>query len=559
VEGLLEQFKDDLYDEKEATEIAERLSPGRLKRFEDGLPHGGGNGPNYGYKSGERRVIGKSERPMGVLNWKIDEEKAKWVRWMFDWVDEHPPAEVSLRGMARELDRKGVLSPTGGREWAATQVRSILRNAKYCGKARGRRYRLTWETERDRESGMVHEVPQPHDLLREAERVAMENPDQAEAARAAYEANTHPILPTAVPPIVTVEQWKRVQEKLKAAAALNNRGAPRRTDAEANSTLLDGGYIRCAECGGKMSRHWETKSIHPYYRCYTSADRPSHPHIGFHVSAHAVDALVPHLLAKALTDPEKILELASAAEGKWAEANADAQLAASALAAYHKRIAEITAEHDARRAALAQLRGATGTDTIVAEIEAQLAQLDRDREEAEQDRERAIPHSNHAQARAAFLRDLFTTREKVVDLTPEKAGQVTEAGEPYLKIGWDTRLPLHQAAALLGVAEEEVDLPIERGEPVGYWADDDTWVQEDIGHDTALTEDVICCLLRRKSRDELRTLLHRLDGVVKVKRGRTRAEIDAGVKKPPLADRVYLELLGTVQIRTDVTKLKTSS
>jgi DNA invertase Pin-like site-specific DNA recombinase len=47
VEGLLEQFKDDLYDEKEATEIADRLSPGRLARFRDGLPHGGGNGPNY--------------------------------------------------------------------------------------------------------------------------------------------------------------------------------------------------------------------------------------------------------------------------------------------------------------------------------------------------------------------------------------------------------------------------------------------------------------------------------------------------------------------------------
>jgi DNA invertase Pin-like site-specific DNA recombinase len=186
VEGLLEQFKDDLYDEKEATEIADRLSPGRLARFRAGLPHGGGNGPNYGYKSGERRVVGKSERPMGVLKWEIDEDKAKWVRWMFDWVDEHPPAEVSLRGMARELDRKGVPSPTGGREWAATQIRYILRNAKYCGKGRGLRYRLTWETERDRESGMVHDVPRAHDLLRAAERVAKQDPDQADAAQAAY-------------------------------------------------------------------------------------------------------------------------------------------------------------------------------------------------------------------------------------------------------------------------------------------------------------------------------------------------------------------------------------
>jgi hypothetical protein len=418
---------------------------------------------------------------------------------------------------------------------------------------------VRWDTERDKDSGLVNDVPQSIDLAREAESIAMKDPALAKAAEDAYLANTHPILPTAVPPIVSVEKWERVQEKLKEAAALNNRGGPRRNDAEANSTLLDGGYIRCAECGGKMSRHWETKSIHPYYRCYTSADRPSHPHTGFHVRAHAVDGLALRLLAQALTDPERILELASAAEGKWVEADADARLAASALAAYNKRIVEITAEHDKRRAALVHLRGTTGADTIVAGIEAQLAQLDRDREEAEQDRERAIPGRDHAQARAAFLRDIFTTRAQLIDLTPERACQVTEVGESYLKIGWASRLPLYQAAALLGIAEDEMDLPIEHGGPIGYWKDDGTWEQEDTAFDTVLTEDVVYLLLGRKSRDELRTLLHRIDGVVMVKRGRTRAEIDAGVKKPPLTERVYLELLGTVQIRTDVTKLKTSS
>jgi hypothetical protein len=320
-----------------------------------------------------------------------------------------------------------------------------------------------------------------------------------------------------------------------------------------------------------MARHWENKSVHPYYRCCTSADRPSHPHIGFHVRAHAVDALALHLLAKALTDPEEILKLASAAEGQWPEANADAQLAASALAAYHKRIAEITAEHDKLRAALVTLRGTTGTDSIVAGIEARLTQLDHDREEAEHDYEHAAPGRNHAQARADFLRQMFTERELIID---SEAGILDFIGDPVLSIGNQgirrtadggmesyTTLTLPQAATLLGVSVDELEtmgLPIRRGGPITYKVADGGY-DTDVALDAVETVYVVECLLAKMPRDRIRKLLHDLDTVVKVTRGRTRAEIDAGVKKPPLAERVYLELLGTVQVRTDVTKLKTSS
>jgi len=419
---------------------------------------------------------------------------------------------------------------------------------------------------------MVNDVPPALDLLREAERAAASDPDQADAAQATYLANTFPILPTAVPPIVEVDQWERVQVKLKDAADLNNRGGPRRTDAAANSTLLDGGYIRCAECGGKMARHWETKSIHPYYRCYTSADRPSHPHIGFTVPAHHVDALARRLLAKALTDPEKILELASAAEGKFAEANADALLAASALAAYHKRIATITEEHDMLRAALINLRGTTGIDSVVQGIEMRLAELDSDREEAEDNYEHAIPLRDHAQARADFLRQVFMVQRHVIKIRPE--GVTISPRDPELRIGYHdlrrtadgeleryTRITVLEAATLLGVSVDELEameLPIERGQEVDVEIDYEVWGTE-MMPDTVASEDVIELLLAKMPRDRVRKMLHDLDAVVKVTRGRTRAEIQAGVAKVPLAKRVYLELLGTVQVRTDVKKLKTSS
>jgi hypothetical protein len=387
------------------------------------------------------------------------------------------------------------------------------------------------------------------------------NPDE-------WENKTVPVAPDAIPAIVSPEQWERVQAKLKDAADLNNRGGPRRTDAEANSPLLDHGYIFCAECGGKMNRHWETKSNHPYYRCFKAGDRPSHPHIGFHVPAHAVDALTLRLLAKALTDPEKILEIASAAEEQLVEASADAELAASALAAYHKRLADITAEQDKLLAAIANLRGTTGTDTVVAGIQARLAQLNNDREEAENDHQHAIPLRDHAQSRAEFLRTMFAVRNRIVDFSTGETGDDGEShiriGMPGIQMGDDgepvrySTLKLSHAAALLGVTEEELELPLTRGERFTFKKDDGS-IGVDEAYDTVETADVVYCLLANMPRDRTRKLLHDLDAVVKVTRGRTRAEINAGVKKPPLADRVYLELLGTVQVRIDVKNLKISS
>jgi len=170
---------------------------------------------------------------------------------------------------------------------------------------------------------------------------------------------------------------------LKAAAALHNRGGPRRTDAEATSTLLDDGYVFCAECGLKMTRYWHIRSKRPYYQCNKAAGVPRHPHRPHHIPAPAVDALALRLLARVLTDPEKILELADAAESQLAAAETDAALAEANLAAHRKRLAEIRQQQDELLVAQDALSKVRGMEKSVADIRAQLARLDQERQEAE--------------------------------------------------------------------------------------------------------------------------------------------------------------------------------
>ncbi|HET8906639.1 MAG TPA: zinc ribbon domain-containing protein, partial [Ktedonobacterales bacterium] len=382
-----------------------------------------------------------------------------------------------------------------------------------------------------------------------------------------WQNETYPIQQTAIPPIIDPEQWERVQAKLKHAADLNNRGGPRRTDAEATSTLLDYGYIRCAECNGRMTRHWVKKSKHPYYRCHKNADRPGLPHKMFHVPAHRVDALALKLLAKALTDPEQVLALADAAEQQAADASVDADLAASELAASHKRLSEITAEQDALLAAQAALSRVPGMDKQIQDIRGRLAQLDKECEQANEESTRAIPRRDHANERAEFLRHIFTQHKFWLHVTTGDDGiedidfittdVLDDAGKPILAIREE--IVLANAARLLNVPEEDAEalLPVR---PLSQYGDE----LADGTYEVLLTEyfvrtvDVIELLLRRAPHERVRKLLHDLDAVMMVKRGRNWAEY-AEHGPIPLEDRVYLQLLGTVQVGTDVTTLNTSS
>lgn len=212
IDGLLEQFKDDLFDAEEARVIVERTTPGRLARYAQGLPHGGRTGPDYGYAEGERRYKqgrdGRRGRPLGCLTWEIDEPKARWVRWLFECVDTTDLSDLSYRKLAALLEAAGAPTATGRGHWSATQISRMLHNGKYGAAGQNLRNRVEWGSFIRSDTREVFE-----------EYRVRERPD----------AERYPISPDACPPIIAPALWERVQAKVTSLDAHpRQRFGPRR-------------------------------------------------------------------------------------------------------------------------------------------------------------------------------------------------------------------------------------------------------------------------------------------------------------------------------------------
>jgi DNA invertase Pin-like site-specific DNA recombinase len=505
----------------EAERIVERLTPGRLQRFRDGLPHGGSNGPSYGYAEGER-ARGKHGREKGVLNWMENPETARWVRWLYDTADQTDIADLSLRGLARELERRGVAAPSGGAHWSATAVQRILREPKYAGRGRAYRYQTAHLPRRDQDSRKV----------RERRSISVRSLDE-----------TYPIPESTVPRLIEPEVWERVQAKLDALPPRGNRG-PRRSDALAHSTLLDG-FVHCAHCGNRMTRYWLAKQPYPYYQCNIGAGRPSHPCKRHSAPAPRLDALALQLLARALTDPQKILELADAAEQQRDAADTEATLAASAIAAYTARLTEIVEEQDALMRARDALDRVPGMEAQIEDIRARLRQLDDEAAEVTVQRSQTLPHRDHAQERQRWLEQLTEHRRLVLNFA---AGSAHWAGEVRLR----DRLSSEFAAGLLGVSPAELDL---QQEFAGFVDDPDDPDAAPTAEFDVDRSEVVERMLHTAPRKRLRKLLRDLEVVVLVSRPWSATE-RAIRGKTPLEARVQLQMMGVVSIRVDETKLK---
>jgi len=99
--------------ESESVSISENSKWGVRHRFENGT-FKIGYAP-YGYDSRDGEFI-------------INEEEAKWVRWIF----EQALSGTASAAIARELNEKQVPSRKGG-NWTPTTIRGILTNEKYVG------------------------------------------------------------------------------------------------------------------------------------------------------------------------------------------------------------------------------------------------------------------------------------------------------------------------------------------------------------------------------------------------------------------------------------------
>src|SRR5690606_22418673 len=85
--------------------------------------------------TGEQRRIGRNEKFPTPPGWTAtlvpsdDQSEVEVVRFVFET---YTRKSIGLRGVANELNRKGIPSPNGG-IWSASQIRDMLSNPCYKG------------------------------------------------------------------------------------------------------------------------------------------------------------------------------------------------------------------------------------------------------------------------------------------------------------------------------------------------------------------------------------------------------------------------------------------
>ncbi len=246
--------------ELEREKFMERSMRGKRARVESGriMP---GPRPLYGYRFRDEEKTG----------YEPDLETAPIVRWIFEQAVSGKPT----RGIAAELDRRGVEPPgrdkTRGKIWYQKTVANLLNNEAYTGKA----YALRWR----------------YSKVAGGKRPKVERPVEERV----------PLPEGTIPPIIDEATFEIVQQRLRRnqqAAARNNRNP--------EAALLRGGYVRCGVCGVAMrvahrpSRGREME-LYVCSRDIRTADC-THPSI----SAKNLDAEVRAFVAERLTKRERV-------------------------------------------------------------------------------------------------------------------------------------------------------------------------------------------------------------------------------------------------------------
>src|SRR5215218_408622 len=212
--------------EYERTLIAERMRRGRLRKLEAGLMLPWTRAP-FGYRV-------DPDRPRDPAGVRIEEAEAAIVREMFAWYAEETHSFCSL---ARLLEQRGIRTSTGLARWNLASIRGLLTNPAYAGQVYGNRWHRRGTLER-------------RSATAPRKRSAMSRVD---APRAEW------ILVAEIPPLVSQEQFDRVQARLA-----SNRRFARRNN-KAHPYLLRN-LVSCGLCGlACLAR--ATVHRHRYYSC----------------------------------------------------------------------------------------------------------------------------------------------------------------------------------------------------------------------------------------------------------------------------------------------------
>jgi site-specific DNA recombinase len=266
--------------EYERTLITERMRRGRQRKLEAGLmlPW---TRPPFGYRV-------DPDRPRDPAGVRVEEAEAAIVREMFAWYAEEAHSFCSL---ARLLERRGIRTATGLARWNLASIRALLTNPAYAGQVYGNRWHRRGTLERRSAT-----APAKHSAM-----------SRVDAPREEW------ILVAEIPPLVSQEQFDRVQARL----ASNRRFAQRNN--KAHPYLLRN-LVSCGLCG--LACLARTAGRQRYYSCtgklpalFSHREQKCPSRLS---PAGRLDELVWADLRKLLTHPEQVTRaLARAHGGNW--------------------------------------------------------------------------------------------------------------------------------------------------------------------------------------------------------------------------------------------------
>lgn len=251
------------FAEWERSVIRDRMFSGRVKQAEKGRTPGMPR--PYGY--------GHGDDPSGFT---IVPDEARVVSMVFDLAEKG----VSVRGITRILNAQHIPTRKGGL-WNTSMVSKMLHNPIYCG-------RLVWG--RRRINPRWKKTPGETRVIAAEPYVSIDN---------------------AVPAIVTVEQFERVQSIM----AGNRKFAAAATGSEHLLT----GLLVCGKCGAPMQcnvfQEKDTSRRYAYYRCARKLNQKSCDALA--IPAHVLESTVidevrqrfePAATAEAISFRQRLLE-----------------------------------------------------------------------------------------------------------------------------------------------------------------------------------------------------------------------------------------------------------
>lgn len=241
-------------------------------------------GMSYGYRSVVAGLDAKGE-PLGY-RLEIDEDEAKWVRYIFDKYAEG----WSARRIAHELNNQHVPSPRGG-TWAVSALygsqkkgTGILNNVLYIG-------RYIWNRSqwvKDPDTKKRKRIERPRHEWKVSERPELR--------------------------ILTEQQWGAVSARMSAPASTGGgrgKGARPRT--------LFGGILRCGICGGPVV------AVNAYrYGCAASHDRGQSVCKGVMAGREATDSRLLSTIRDGLLSPASVAKFQAEVKRIRAAGSADA-------------------------------------------------------------------------------------------------------------------------------------------------------------------------------------------------------------------------------------------